>query len=248
MKTILLIGANSTIGHAIARQIAEKQENQIRFFLVGRDPERLESHATDLKVRGATQVETFVADLTNHQIHCNYFQKAIDLYGFIDEIYITHGLLGDQNKAKTDLSLAIEIAKINYLSIVAISTLLVQYGEQKKIGNIVIFSSVAGDRGRKSNYIYGSTMAGKTALISGLRVQLEQHNIHVMTVKPGLVNTRMTLDFKKGLLWTTPEKVANDVIRNLKKKSNICYTPGFWRMIMLIIVHIPEGVFKKLKF
>lgn len=248
MKTILLIGANSTIGHAIARQIVQGAKDQTRFFLVGRDPERLEAHAADLKVRGAMQVETFLADLTDHQIHSDYFQKAIDRYGFIDEIYIAHGLLGDQNKAKTDLSLALEIAKVNYTSTVAISTLLVQYGEQKKIGNVAVFSSPAGDRGRMSNYIYGSAMAGKTALTSGLRAQLQQHDIHVMTVKPGFVDTRMTLDFKKGPLWATPERVAIDVIRDLKKKRNICYAPGFWRMIMIIIIHIPEALFKKLKF
>lgn len=244
MKNILVIGANSTIAHAISRQCAVEKAN---LFLVGRDPERLLANASDLKMRGATRVETVVADLADHKTHQKYFEKAIAEFGFLDEVYVVHGFLGDQVKAKTQLPLALEIAEVNYLSVLAMSTALVPLAESNKIGSVAIFSSVAGDRGRYSNYVYGSAMAGKSALISGLRAHLSHRGVHVMTVKPGFVDTRMTADFKKGPLWASPEKVAEDVISSLQKQRNICYTPGFWKLIMMIIIHIPERIFKKLK-
>lgn len=246
-----MVGANSTIAQAISRKIVnnsfEQKMEKINLYLVGRDKTRLEAHANDLRVRGA-RVETFIADLRDPKVHSIYLEKAIDLFGSLDEIYVVHGLLGDQVRAKSDLDLAMEIITVNYTSVVALSTSFIRWAESQKIGRIAIFSSVAGDRGRFSNYIYGSAMAGKTALISGLRAHLGRMGVHVMTVKPGFVDTRMTMAFKKGALWATPEKVAGDVIKSLRSDKDICYTPGFWRLIMLIIVHLPEAIFKKLSF
>jgi decaprenylphospho-beta-D-erythro-pentofuranosid-2-ulose 2-reductase len=248
MKTVLIIGANSTIAQALARQIvtqSSETKTPVNFFLVGRDAERLQANAADLSVRGA-KIETFQADLTDISIHTVYLEQATSMFGFIHEIYVVHGFLGDQNKAKTDLGLAMEIVNVNYTSVVALSTALLRFAERKLIGDLAIFSSVAGDRGRYSNYVYGSAMAGKSALISGLRAQLYRSGTHVMTVKPGFVDTRMTAEFKKGALWASPTKVADQVITSLRKKKDVCYTPGFWRLIMLIIIHIPERIFKRL--
>jgi decaprenylphospho-beta-D-erythro-pentofuranosid-2-ulose 2-reductase len=118
--------------------------------------------------------------------------------------------------------------------------------KQNETGTIAVISSVAGDRGRKSNYVYGSAKGGLTIFLQGLRNALSGSGVHVLTIKPGFVDTPMTNDFTKGLLWAKPEKVAKDIKRAIDKKKNIIYTPWFWRWIMLIIRLIPESVFKKM--
>jgi decaprenylphospho-beta-D-erythro-pentofuranosid-2-ulose 2-reductase len=135
----------------------------------------------------------------------------------------------------------------NGLSVVALLTLVANQLEQQGHGAIAVISSVAGDRGRQSNYVYGSAKAMVSAFLSGLRQRLAKKGVHVITVKPGFVDTPMTAHLPKGPLWAKPEQVAKDIRRAIDKGQRIVYTPGFWRFIMLIIKHIPEFVFVKLK-
>ena len=119
--------------------------------------------------------------------------------------------------------------------------------EAQKEGSICVIGSVAGDRGRSSNYIYGSAKAGLAAFTQGLRQRLSKFNIDILLVKPGFVDTPMTQEFKKGFLWASPERVARDICSAIDKRKSTLYTPWFWGWIMLVIKHIPESIFKKLK-
>ena len=116
-------------------------------------------------------------------------------------------------------------------------------------GTIAVISSVAGDRGRGSNHAYGAAKAGLTAFCSGLRARMRTRRVHVVTVKPGFIDSPMTTHItRKGALWATPEAIANGIVDAIDKKRDVVYLPGFWRLIMLVIAHIPEGIFKRLKF
>jgi hypothetical protein len=126
-------------------------------------------------------------------------------------------------------------------------TAAANYFENKKSGTIVVIGSVAGDRGRQSNYIYGTAKSMLSTFLQGLRNRLHPHGVQVITVKPGFVDTPMTASFKKGALWASADSIAAGIEKAIAKKSDVVYLPGFWRFIMLIICHIPEGIFKKLK-
>jgi short-subunit dehydrogenase len=133
------------------------------------------------------------------------------------------------------------------LSALSFLTLLANYFEKRGTGTLAAISSVAGDRGRQSNYIYGTTKAALSTFLQGLRNRLSSKNVHVLTIKPGFVDTPMTAHLKRGLLFATPEKVAQDIIRAIAGKKSVLYTPWFWRWIMLAIKMIPETIFRKLR-
>ena len=135
---------------------------------------------------------------------------------------------------------------LNYLSVVSVLTGFSQVMVQQAAGTIAVISSVAGDRGRKSNYVYGSAKSGLSIFLQGLRNSLADKGVNVLTIKPGFVDTPMTTEFKKGLLWVKPDKIARDIVKAINRKKDIIYTPWFWRWIMLIIKLIPEKIFKKM--
>ena len=179
------------------------------------------------------------------KLHTNHFMKVSRQKP--DIVFCVFGYMSDQEEARQNREEARKMMMVNYVG--AVSVMEVIAGEMQKEGKgcIVGISSVAGDRGRASNYFYGSAKAGFSAYLSGLRNRMHSHGVHVMTVKPGFVRTRMTagLDLP-GPLTAEPEQVASDIFRAVKKKKNVLYTKGIWRIIMLIIRHIPEGIFKKL--
>jgi decaprenylphospho-beta-D-erythro-pentofuranosid-2-ulose 2-reductase len=164
----------------------------------------------------------------------------------LDTVLIAHGTLSDQERAQTDVNYALSEISTNGTSVIALMSVA---GEQLALqgrGAIAVISSVAGDRGRQSNYVYGSAKALVSTFASGLRQRLSKKGVHVITVKPGFVDTPMTAHLKKGALWAKPDQVAKDISQAIDKGRTIVYTPGFWRLIMLIIKHIPEFVFIKL--
>jgi hypothetical protein len=164
----------------------------------------------------------------------------------IDILLIAYGTLPDQAECIANIELTQAEINLNYLSVVSILTGISQLMLKQGSGTIAVISSVAGDRGRKSNYIYGSAKGGLTIFLQGLRNALSEKGVHVLTIKPGFVDTPMTADFKKGLLWVKPEKVANDIVKAVNAKKDVMYSPWFWRWIMLIIKMIPERIFKKM--
>jgi decaprenylphospho-beta-D-erythro-pentofuranosid-2-ulose 2-reductase len=173
-------------------------------------------------------------------------QEAAMTMGGLDTVLIAHGTLSDQDRAQVDVAYALQEISTNGTSVVSLMTVAGELLAQQGHGSIAVISSVAGDRGRQSNYVYGSAKALVSAFASGMRQRLAKKGVHVITVKPGFVDTPMTAHLKKGALWATPNQVAIDISRAIDKGRTIVYTPGFWRWIMLVIKHIPEFVFIKI--
>ena len=242
MKKILIIGATSAIAEAVARIYASRGDS---LFLVARNRELLVSISEDLKVRGSAQTEIYFMDANQFDQHLPMLDKVVEIFGFIDLVLIAHGTLSDQQKCEQSVELAMQEIKTNALSVISLLTNLANLFETQGGGTIAVISSVAGDRGRQSNYVYGSAKAMVTTFISGLRQRLYKSGVSVLTIKPGFVDTPMTAEFKKGLLWTKPNTVAKKIIKSVDNKNEVVYVPGFWRFIMLIIKIVPEKIFKK---
>jgi decaprenylphospho-beta-D-erythro-pentofuranosid-2-ulose 2-reductase len=241
---ILIIGATSAIASACARKWAEKKAH---FFLVGRNPEKLQQILHDLSARGAGSITTHVLDLNHFPDHHNMLNACYHSLGQVDIALIAHGSLPDQQACEQNADLALREFSSNGLSVISLLTLLANRMETHRSGTIAVISSVAGDRGRPSNYLYGTAKAAVTTFCEGLRARLFKSGIHVLTIKPGLVDTPMTRGLRlPKILVATPNKVATDIVRAIQRKKNTIYTPNFWMMIMLIIKSIPSFLFKRL--
>lgn len=244
MRKILITGAASAIAQATARIYAKEGAS---FFLVDLKADRLEAVANDLKVRGAARVATRASDLNAFDQHTQLIQQAHQALGGINTVLIAHGTLPKQKECEGDWQKTHQELSTNFLSAASLLTHLANYFADKGGGTIAVISSVAGERGRQSNYVYGSAKGALTVFTDGLRNRLGKHGVHVVTIKPGLVDTPMTTEFKKGLLWVTPEVVARGIYRAIEAKKNKVYLPWFWQVIMLIIRNIPERIFKNLQ-
>lgn len=243
MTNLLIIGATSAIARATARRFAAEGG---RFFLVGRDAAKLAAIADDLRVRGAADAETYVLDLNEIEKHAAMIEAATTALGTLDAALIAHGTLGDQTTAETLVVEALREWATNATSVIALLTLLANAFERQRHGTIAAISSVAGDRGRRSNYVYGAAKAALTVFLAGLRGRMHAAGVAVVTIKPGFVDTPMTADTPKNFLFASPERVARDIHRAMARGTAVVYTPWFWRYIMLVIRMIPEPVFRKL--
>jgi short-subunit dehydrogenase len=245
MRKILIIGATSAIARCCAQIWAIEQAE---FFLVGRNKAKLQQTADDLIARGAKAVKIYAADLNDFTLHQSIVNSAWKTLKEIDIALIAHGTLPDQDQCQKDSKLLQEAFFSNGLSAMNLLTFLANKMETQTHGTIAVISSVAGDRGRQSNYIYGSAKAALSTFCQGLRARLCKVGINVLTIKPGFVDTPMTQDLSlPNILVSSPEKVAKDINNAILKKKSVIYTPSFWWIIMFIIKTIPEIIFKKLK-
>jgi len=241
---IFISGATSAMAQAFARRYANQKA---RFYLLGRDQEKLDIVKQDLLVRGATDVWAICVDMAKPQPYASVVAKAVQQLGAIDIALIAQGVMRSQPVLQSNVQALQENYQVNLLSAIEIATVLANYFEQEKRGSLLVISSVAGDRGRQSNYVYGASKAALSVFTDGLRNRLFRHGVTVVTVKPGFVDSPMTAGMdKNGPLWATPEKIAEDMEKMVGRGGGILYTPWFWRYILLIISHIPDFVFKKL--
>lgn len=243
MKNVLVLGATSGIAQAIVKQLAESNTNLI---IAGRNKDELDKLAGDLRVRYQAKVYSEVFEATSYDTHEAFFNKCVNHVDELDGVILCYGYMGQQEQAQSDVVMTKEIIDVNYTSCVSILHIAANYLEKKKQGFICAISSVAGDRGRQSNYMYGSAKGALALFLQGLRNRLAKSGISVTTVKPGFVDTRMTYGQEGLFLVAKPEKVAGDIINAIRKKKAVLYTPFFWRWIMLIIKSIPESIFKRL--
>jgi decaprenylphospho-beta-D-erythro-pentofuranosid-2-ulose 2-reductase len=244
MQRILIVGATSAIAEATARLFAARGD---ALFLAGRNGSRLQAIAADLSVRGASLAETGVFDARAYDLTAALVRTATERLGGLDAALIAHGTLSDQSACQQSIDRLREEFEINALSVMALCTELANQFEAQGRGVIAVISSVAGDRGRQSNYVYGTAKAAVTAFTSGLRQRLYRKGVRVVTIKPGFVSTPMTAAFKKGALWATAASVAADIVRAMDGGNAVIYTPWFWRPIMWIIRSVPETVFRRLR-
>jgi decaprenylphospho-beta-D-erythro-pentofuranosid-2-ulose 2-reductase len=243
-RNILILGATSAMARGTAAAFAARDDT---LFLAGRDSEELQRLAADLSVRYHVPVHQAVFDIADVDSHAGFVGQVTKTLGGLDGVVLAAGFMADQSEAASNFTLVQRMVQVNYLGAMSVldhcAAQLVAAGS----GFIVGLSSVAGDRGRQSNYYYGSSKAGFSAYLSGLRNRLAGHGVRVLTVKPGFVDTAMTYGLEGMFLLASPEDIGRSIVRAVEKQRNTVYLPWFWRYIMLIIRHIPEFVFKRLK-
>jgi short-subunit dehydrogenase len=240
---ILILGASSALAHETAKCLAR---DGAEFVLVARSIYKLRTIQGDLLVRGAKSVEIIEADLADTARHQEIVESALKPFSGLDVALLAYGTLGDQKQDEQSLDATVHEFTTNATSVIALLTLLANYFAAQKSGCLAVISSVAGDRGRQSNYIYGAAKAAVTTFLSGLRNRLASAGVTVITIKPGTVDTPMTAHMRKGLLFARAEAVGRRIAVAIKKKQEVVYVPGYWRPIMWVIKSIPEPVFKKL--
>ena len=242
MPTVLILGATSDVAKALAYDYAA---NGCHIQLAGRNLANLETIKTDIEIRANVSATVHAFDANNQEAILKYFESLLPLPDIAIAVF---GYLGETEKALSNWEEAVNIINGNYTGAVAIFNVLATRFAQRKSGVLVGISSVAGDRGRQSNFMYGSAKAGFTSYLSGLRNWLYPHGVHVLTVKPGFIYTRMTAGLKlPALLTANPAQVSVSIKKAVDRKRNVIYVKWFWRYIMVIITMIPEGIFKRLK-
>jgi decaprenylphospho-beta-D-erythro-pentofuranosid-2-ulose 2-reductase len=243
-RCLWVLGGTSAIAQAYARVRAEKGA---RLVLLGRNADHLKANADDLIARGG-RAAVEVADLTATDDLASRVAGLIARHGMPDEVLVAYGVLGDQTRALTDLGHAHSIIEANYTSVVLWLLAILQACDPDRPLILTAIGSVAGDRGRASNFVYGSAKGGLDRFMEGLQHGSTGSNLTVVRIKPGFVDTPMTDGMPKGgPLWAKPEQIAADIARAVDRGAALVYTPWFWRFIMLIIRHLPRFVFNRMK-
>jgi len=242
-ERIVILGAASAIAEASARRWAQRGA---RLALVGRDAARLEEVAADLRSRGAAEAIVWPLDCASADAGFE-LGKMVEKLGGLQILLLAYGVLGDQAELERDPAAVAQLVQTNFTSAVAWCLAAAAILEKQRSGALLVIGSVAGDRGRRSNFIYGATKGGLARLVEGIAHRLAPLGARAVVIKPGFVDTPMTAAFtKKGLLWVGPEQVAATIVAAGEKGGPVVYAPWFWRPIMLIIRHLPDFVFNKL--
>jgi decaprenylphospho-beta-D-erythro-pentofuranosid-2-ulose 2-reductase len=243
-RQIWVLGGTSAIAQAYGRLAAA---GGAKLLLIGRNGDHLNANAADLTARGG-QVAIEVLDLAGKVDHDAVVGGLIDRHGFPDEVLVAYGILGNQERALSDLGHARDIINVNFTSVALWLLAIRARRDPARPLTLVVIGSAAGDRGRASNFIYGSAKGGLDRFLEGLQHAHAGTSLYVVRVKPGFVDTPMTAAIKKGgPLWAKPDRIARDIQRAVDRRAGVVYTPWFWRLIMLIIRLIPRFLFNRLK-
>ncbi len=242
-QRVLALGATSAIAEATLRLFAERRAS---LALVGRTPKKLEAVRDDLLTRGAAAATAMAADLDDTAAHPALLARAVEALGGIDVALLAHGVLGDQARAERDYAEAEAVLRTNFLSAVSLVGWLANYFEVEGRGTIAVISSVAGDRGRKSNYVYGASKGGLNVFLDGVRNRIDRAGVKVLTIKPGFVATPMTAHLEPNALFAQPAQVAGQIVRAIEQRRDVVYVPPIWAAIMLAVRAIPRPLFKRL--
>jgi hypothetical protein len=242
VKNVVIVGATSAMAEEVAKRYAMEGAN---LYLLARNADKLEAIKKDLMVRGAAEVHSSSFDAG--ESHKASVDIIFSTFSTVDVFLVAYGSLPNQEKCQADIDLAIEEINTNGVSVISLLTLVANKMEVQKSGNITVITSVAGDRGRQSNYVYGAAKGMVSIFLQGLAQRLHKSGVHVLDIKPGFVDTPMTVEFDKGLLWASPEKVADIIYSRINKKSTFSYAPGFWFIIMAIIKSVPKYFFNRVR-
>lgn len=245
MKKVLIFGAGSAIAHQTALQFAKDGAS---LYLVDITKERVEAVKSDILTRFPTQIFTSSMDANQFDLHNKLIQDANEAMLGLDAVLIAHGTLPEQEITRKNPELILKEFSTNCLSVISLATEAGNFFEKRKKGCIAVISSVAGDRGRQSNYIYGSAKGAVSIFLQGLRNRLFKEGINVLTIKPGLVDTPMTAHLPKNPLFAKPEEVGKGIYKAMLSGKDVVYLPPYWRIVMTIVKAIPEGIFKRLSF
>jgi short-subunit dehydrogenase len=240
---ILVIGATSRICECTLRLFAQQNAS---FYLLARGETQLDTLKADLLARGARSVHAEPLDVLHSAEHGQKIAAAFSFLSHVNIVFIAHGSLPDQALCERDYVACEKELQINFLSVISLLTHIAPRMEKQESGTIAVITSVAGDRGKQTNFVYGAAKAGLSCYLEGLRVKLCKVGVHVLDIRPGFVKTPMTQHLHQGLLFAEPESVAKDIYGAIVRKKDVLYTPWFWCYIMLIIRSIPTKIFKRL--
>ena len=244
MRKVLIVGATSMIAYEVGKCFAARGDE---LFLVGRNEEKLAMLAADLTVRGAGKLHHRAVDLNQLDSHAEWVQEWVGTLGGIDVALIAHGTLPDQPYCERHVEATLTELMTNCVSTISLLTVLANYFESRRHGCLAVISSVAGDRGRQSNYIYGAAKGAVSVFSQGLRNRLARSGVGMVTIKPGFVDTPMTAHLPKNFLYANATTVGKRICQAIEKKENVVYVPWFWRWIMLVVMSIPERVFMRVR-
>ena len=246
LKRVVVLGATSGIALEVQRQLARKGCGML---LVARSSQRLTAVQSDLLARGAQQVLICAADFANIQCHAGIYDFVHRSFPDYDTILLAYGTMHGQKESESSVDTLLDELNVNYVSAAAILTLFAADLEQRRTGCIAAITSVAGDCGRRSNYVYGSAKGALSLFLQGLRSRLHPAGVRVITIKPGPVQTSMTDHLPNAARFADPELVASDIVRALERRApDVLYTPQIWRYVMTAVEHIPEAILKRLNF
>jgi decaprenylphospho-beta-D-erythro-pentofuranosid-2-ulose 2-reductase len=244
VQSVLVLGGGSDIAMATMRELVRRRARTV--VLAARDPKSLVATADELRAAGATTVETLAFDARDTASHDAFVADVFDRVGDIDLALLAFGVLGDQEEAEHDGRAAVDIAEVNYVGSVSVAVPIAQRMRAQGHGTIVALSSVAGERARRSNFVYGSSKAGMDAFFQGLGDSLVGSGVQVMIVRPGFVHTKMTDGMDAAPLSTTSEAVADAIVRGLARGRETVWVPSQLRYVMSVLRHVPRPVFRKL--
>ena len=244
MRKVIILGATSGIALAVERLLAERGCD---LLLVARSTERLTVLQSDLQARGAGKVSICSADLASVEQHAGIFEYARQSLPGFDTVLLAYGTMHDQKDSESSVDVLLDELNVNFVSASAILSLFTAEFEQRRTGCIAAITSVAGDRGRRSNYVYGSAKGALSLFLQGLRSRLHPAGVKVITIKPGPVQSPMTDHLPNAARFDDPDVVARDIVSALERRApDVLYTPKIWRYIMTAVEHIPETIFKRL--
>ena len=244
VQTVLVLGGTSEIGVATARELARRRARSV--VLACRDPRRAEPAIADIRAAGASTVEAVEFDADELDSHERVVDEAFDRLGDIDLVLLAFGVLGDVERAATDRAEATAIVKTNFLGAVSVAIPVVRRLREQGHGTIVVLSSVAGERVRRSNFVYGSSKAGLDGFFQGLGDSLHGTGVEVMVVRPGFVRTKMTAGLDAAPLSTTPDAVAEAIVAGLARGARTVWVPPPLRAVMSVLRHLPGPLFRRL--
>ncbi len=243
MKRCLIVGATSAIAEETGRILAREGA---RLVLAARDRAKLEAVAADLALRGAQVEGVFPFDALDPEGFEALVARADEALGGFDHLLVAHGVLPPPGEVDREVHERLASLRVNAGSVIGLLTAVAPRMKARGTGVIAVIGSVAGDRGRRSNYEYGAAKAAVHAYLEGLRAELAPAGVRVLTIKPGRVDTPMTRDFEKGALWATAPQVARGMVRAMERRQGVVYLPGIWRWIMLVLRVLPESLFRRL--
>ena len=245
MNNILVFGASSKLAEEAVKHIKGVNLN---VMLAGPTESKINTVKAHLKtLNPEVNYQSYIIDALDYDKHQAMYDHTINEFGGLDTVIIAHGTLPDNEEIRKSQEKSIKEFNINCVSVISLCTIAANYFEKQKNGTIAVISSVAGERGRQSNYIYGSAKAGVSAYLQGLRNRMFEFGVSVVTIKPGMVRTPMTSNLPDSPLFAKAEKVGKEIYDGIRKRKDVVYTPAYWKLLMTIIKLIPEGIFKKLK-
>jgi decaprenylphospho-beta-D-erythro-pentofuranosid-2-ulose 2-reductase len=243
-QTVLVFGATSDIARALLRRLVARRARTV--VLAGRRIDALDAVAAELTEAGADTVETIAFEATDVTAHSALVDGVFERHGDVDLVVIAFGVLGDQAEAERDPAAAVEIAQVNYVASVSVGTAVATHLRRQGHGNVIALSSVAGERPRRANFVYGSSKAGMDAFFVGLGDALHGSGARVIVVRPGFVRTRMTAGLRPLPFATTPDAVADAIVRALATGAEIVWVPSVLRWVMVGLRHLPRPLFRRI--